>query len=347
MKVLEFVRLLQLLPKNSAEAVTVKDLGHQFFQVNHLDELSASQYQKIYRWLEALSTADGHAGAVVDAVVRGKAKHYFLNDSQILGWVMTEQTALGVLLARQALNALSGETEVFSNTTLDQAAGHKVGQADRSTRLWNRLRMARHGIGRLPPRIEPGVMKALVEGVANDRQIRCRYINSQGVSKEADVTIHGLVFKDDTIYALAGHSLSGPLHHMAVHRIQSAMVLHKQAVHQPGFNLDQYIERDYQLSHVLNRDQVSQPVELVLRARPDYVYHFTERPLTVDMQMVPDTERSGWMRLTARLPDNHVLTAFIQSMGPGIEVLAPLDLRARIASEALETAGLYESGPNT
>lgn len=40
-----------------------------------------------------------------------------------------------------------------------------------------------------------------------------------------------------------------------------------------------------------------------------------------------------------------MLNQFLHSMGPAIEILAPLDLREVIAQEARAAAALYDEGP--
>lgn len=255
---------------------------------------------------------------------------------------MTEQVALNLLLARQTLKTAVGD-EVLAAGALEQAAVHLVNESHETRRLWSKVRIARSGIGRQAPKIDPLVMKVLLQAVMQERQVRCEYVSSKGRRSVKDITIQGLVLKDDSVYVLASDGLSGPFQHLPAHRIQAAEVLHKPAHLRAGFDLDKYIEDDFQLSHVMNRDHGVNLIELQLRIRPDYEYHFRERPLRpwAEQTMVPDPERDGWLRVTVSLPLTYMLKAFLQSMGPGVEVLSPPDLRAEMAKEAREAAALY------
>ncbi len=334
------MRLVPLLPQRADAALTTRELARRFYGLSSPEEAGSHQIRKIQRSLEELSVAAEEGQAPVAKVEGSNPPAYYLRNEHLVQWYMTEQVALNLLLARQTLKAAVGD-EVLGAGSLEQAAGQLVRESRETQRLWSRIRMARSGIGRQPPAIAPQVMKVLLEAVRTDRQVRRQYTNARGVFSTRDVTIHGLVLKDDSVYVLVSEGLSDPLQHLPAHRIVHAELLHKPAQHRPGFDLDDYIEQDFQLSHVINREKPSGPIELQLRVRNSHLYHFRERPLTRAQVVAEDPERPGWHRVSAHLPDTFMLKHFLQSMGSGVEVLAPAALRQEIAREARETASWY------
>ena len=171
------------------------------------------------------------------------------------------------------------------------------------------------------------------------RQVRLCYRAAGNRPYVPDVTIQGLVMKDDTLYLLATTGLSDTPRHMAVHRISAAEILPQPAQVQPGFDLDQYIEKQYQLSHLIHPH--NPPIQLQLRVHANMVYHFEERRLTPDQTIEPDSEKPDWYRVTAHIPELHALVAFLQSMGAGIEVLGPENVRQQMATQAKQVADFY------
>lgn len=342
MKVVDFMRLLPLLPLRASSALSAKELTQRFYGLSSDDTPDGNQLRKIQNDLKELSDPDTHNRPPVLKVDGVYPPIYYLHDMSLVEWFMTEQVALNLLLARQTLKTAVGD-EVLAAGALEQAASQLVNESHETRRLWSKVRIARSGIGRQAPKIEPQVTKVLLQAVMQERQVRCEYVSAKGHRSVKDITIHGLVLKDDSVYVLAGDGLSDPFQHLPAHRIKAAEVLHKPAQQRAGFDLEKYIEDDFQLSHVMNRDQGVNLIELQLRIRPDYEYHFRERPLCPGAEPVkgPDPKTDNWLRVTVSLPLTHMLKAFLQSMGPGVEVLSPPDLRAEMAKEARETAALY------
>jgi predicted DNA-binding transcriptional regulator YafY len=340
MKVADFMRLAPLLPLKPSAALTVKELAQRFYGLDTGDTPSENQRRKIQRDIEELSDVQAQEDPPVRRVEGVYPPAYYLHNASMVEWFMTEQVALNLLLARQALKAAVGD-EVFGAGSLEQAAGALVQESQEAHRLWSKVRTVRSGIGRQRPEIKPAVMKALLQAVTHDRQIRLEYLSSKGNRSVQDITVLGLVLKDDSVYVLAIQGLSDLPRHLPAHRIVQAEVLHKPSLVREGFNLDEYIERDYQLSHVINRESAPLPIHLQLRVRADYEYHFRERPMTTDQVFVADPDKEGWFRASATLPESFMLKQFLQSMGPGVEVLAPPELRKEISREALQAAALY------
>lgn len=339
MKVVDFMRLLPLLPLSKSSALTTRALTQKFFGLSPDQTPKSPQTRKIQRVLEELSDEEAFDSPPVGKVQDAYPPAYFLQNGNLVEWFMTEQVALNLLLAREAIKVAIGD-DLLGTGFLEEAADHLVNETPETLRIWRKVRIARSGIGRQPPKIDPNVLRTLLQAVMSDRQVRREYLSSTGVRSTKDITILGLVMKDDTLYVLATEGLNDPPKHLPAHRILQAEVLHKPAQHREGFDLDAYIEEDYQLSHALQKE--NSLIELHLRVRSDYLHHFKERPLTKEQVLIPDATREGWTHLTALIPHTYMLKQFLQSMGPGVEVLAPENIRMEIVQEAREVMALYD-----
>lgn len=347
LKIADFVQLLPLIPpkKNQTPGITVRTLCKKFYQ--HEDEggVTNAELRNMQRYVEELRNLSSHPdnyAPILEQVPNSSPPAYWLSDTDLVRWFMTEQIALNLLLAAETLKVVVND-DVLNTGVLKQAAVHLVNQDHEAKHLWSKVRVARSGIGREAPKIAPRVLKSLLDAVCKDRQVHCRYTNAKGVSTEKTITVQGLVLKDDTLYVLSTTGLADEPVHLAAHRIGQAEMSHKPAQHQPGFDLDTYIRKEYQLSHRLQRNAELTTIDLCLRIRPDYLYHFKERPLDSQQQLTDDPQHTGWQILKAKIPETHMLKQFLQSMGPGVEVLSPSALRQQMADEIKQTAHYYRA----
>ncbi len=137
--------------------------------------------------------------------------------------------------------------------------------------------------------------------------------------------------------------LSDTPRHFALQRMTDADVHFKQAQHRPEFDLQQYIVDSHQFSHVL--DAKVSPVQLKLRVAPEAIYHFRERPMANDQEETLPLADEPWHIVTATVPNTILLMPFLLSMGPWIEILAPIDVRAEAAKRIGGMWAHYASGP--
>jgi proteasome accessory factor B len=105
---------------------------------------------------------------------------------------------------------------------------------------------------------------------------------------------------------------------------------------QPGFDPYRYLENAW---GVMGGDDV---VEVVLRFSPDVRYRVRESdwPGVVSLEDQPD----GGCILTLRVSHTLEMVPWIRGWGPDCEVLAPEDLRQRIAEDMRKAAGVYGGG---
>lgn len=341
MLVKQFMQLLPLLPVHESTAQTVRKIAQRFFRLEVHQDPEPNQIRMLQKYLNELSDPAQTPNAPLERIADPYPPRFYLKNERLVKWFMTEEIALNLLLARSALNTAIGDDGSFAVDTLQESASALVQKSDATRRLWQRVRVARDGIGRLAPTVDNQVIRALLQAVMQDRQVRFSYTNAAGHPSQPTVSIQGIVMKDGTLYVLGTKEFTDSPRHYAAHRIQDAEVLlSKPILARKGFDLDTYIEGEYQLSHVLNK---SEPLlELQLRVRKDYLYHFIERPMTKEQTIEADTAKPGWSFVSARIPRTYILVEFLQSMGAGLEVLAPADIRAEMA-EALQSAASYYS----
>jgi predicted DNA-binding transcriptional regulator YafY len=66
------------------------------------------------------------------------------------------------------------------------------------------------------------------------------------------------------------------------------------------------------------------------------------QPLRVRPEPPEESADAGWVTATCRLRSVDAMAVEVLALGPHVEVLAPDDLRARVADAVRRTAGLYE-----
>ena len=165
-----------------------------------------------------------------------------------------------------------------------------------------------------------------------------------GDSFEEDLNPLGLVQKDGTVYLVACRGLTDvpqayPLHRM--HDVQLGMVTPTPI----DFDLARFIEDTHGLAHPPDGMTEMPIIDLVLRVHPRTLYHFHERPLCADQEPIewppkgaPECE---WGYVRARLPYSKLLVAFLLSMGPWVEVVAPQEVRDEIGRRSMGMAEHY------
>jgi predicted DNA-binding transcriptional regulator YafY len=207
-------------------------------------------------------------------------------------------------------------------------------------RLLRGLRIVPDGIGRLPARIDAKLLRTVVEALRRSRKLRVSYRRPDAHAEEArELSPLGLVAKDGTIYLVAVTGLADTPRHYALHRMGSAEDAGSSAQPRPEFDLDRHIASTHQFSHALDGNTGS--VELVLRVTPETIHHFEERPLsaTQTVEQVPDD--SGWYLVRDTVPMTMQLVPFLLSMGAGLEVVSPSELRCETIRRLSKSLSLY------
>lgn len=325
MKLTTGVRMLRVLNTRPESALTTLEIERRWRDLGG----TAVTLRSIQRYMVDLSQDSSEGPALVAIVQRGGSSAYYLRTSQVANWFMTEEAALDLQLSREVFGRAFGSRGRSNGDKLADMAERVVAASPETQRIRERLRIVPDGIGRLPARIEPEVLRAALDAIGKNRKLRFSYSSASGHASSQLVSPLGLVAKDGTIYLVAIKGLTDTPRHFALQRMSETDVHFQQAQPRSEFDLQQYILDSHQFSHVL--DAKAPPVQLKLRVAPDAVYHFMERPLSGDQKNAPPKGSEPWHIVTATVPKTILLLPFLISMGPWIELVEPVGLRAEMA----------------
>lgn len=182
-----------------------------------------------------------------------------------------------------------------------------------------------------PAMIDEHVMETVHDGLLQDRQLDISYLNIDSKTT-SPLRLHplGLVSRGHVSYLIATAWDYEDIRLYALHRVKRACLSDTPTRRPPDFDLDTYIAQ--------GALQFGAEQTITLRARvSDYLARIlAETPLS-DAQVL-----DGHL-LTATVHDTWQLTWWILSQGASIEVLAPPNLRTRIAESLAQAAGLYQT----
>lgn len=337
MKLTTGVRMLRLLNTRPETALTTTEISRRWRDLGG----TSVTLRSIQRYMSDLSQGSSDGPALVAVVQRGAERSYYLKASQVANWFMTEEAALDLQLSRDVYGRAFGSQGNSNGDKLADMADRVVAASPETQRIRDRLRIAQDGIGRLPARIDPGVLRACIDAIGKNRKLRFIYNGASSKASSQLVSPLGLVAKDGAIYLVAVKGINDAPRHFALQRMAEADVHFQQAQHRPEFDLQQYIVDSHQFSHVL--DAQAPPVQLRLRVAPEAIYHFRERPVSNDQTEALPAGNEPWHNVTATVPNTILLMPFLLSMGPWIEVLAPADVRAEAAKRICGMGAHYAS----
>jgi len=325
MKLTTGVRMLRLLNTRPETALTTTEISRRWRDLGG----TSVTLRSIQRYMSDLSEGSSDGPALVAVVQRGAERSFYLKASQVANWFMTEEAALDLQLTRDVYGRAFGSQGKSNGDKLADMAERVVAASPETQRIRDRLRIAPDGIGRLPARIEPGVLRACIDAIGKNRKLRLTYNGASSKASSQLVSPLGLVAKDGAIYLVAVKGINDAPRHFALQRMADAEMHFQQAQHRPEFDLQQYIVDSHQFSHVL--DAQAPPVQLRLGVAPEAIYHFRERPVSSDQAETLPAGNQPWHIVTATVPNTILLLPFLLSMGPWIEVLSPADVRAEAA----------------
>ncbi len=338
MKLDMLIKMVGLLPRDPAAAVTVRDLRPRFFA--HGDRSTGikatSELTNLRRYLAEMMR---HGLVRELPPVKGMERlpRYHLVEHKLYGYFMHGQVALGLHWTQHLLAPLNG--------ALDEGDLAQMTAQARLTRrqqtIRDRVRIVPDGIGRAFVTIASDFLRTAIDALEGGHMIRIEYEKPGGDVVQREFSVLGLAQKDGTIYLIGARSMTAAPIHYAMHRMKSVTLLHQRADMRPGFDIDAYIESQHQLAHVLH-DRPS-PVELQLRVHEHALFHFRERPLPQQQPIRPSV-CSGWYEVTATVPHTVMLVPFLWSHAPYVEVLGPASVRDDVAAGILTAAAFY-AGP--
>ena len=329
------VRLLRLLPTKPEHALSTQEILRRWLAMGG----PAVDLRTIQRYMVDLSQDLDDDQNLVAGIQRGAERCYHLRTSQVANWFITEEAALDLQLSRDVFGRAFGPGSGDMGDKMADMAERVVAASPETRRIRERLRIVPDGIGRLPASIDREVLRAAINSISRDRKLTFGYLNAAGKASNQLVSPLGLVAKDGTIYLVAVKGLADAPRHFNLHRMADADVHFQPAQPRPDFDLHRYIADSHQFSHVL--DATEPLIELRLRVAPESIYHFKERPLSMDQQLVDPCADDAWFTLTAMVPRTILLVPFLVSMGRWIEVIAPASLRRETAEWIRQTWDHY------
>jgi predicted DNA-binding transcriptional regulator YafY len=186
-------------------------------------------------------------------------------------------------------------------------------------------------------------LAAAVDAVWNQRRIRMRY-RRWAAPQEVTRTLepYGVVFKAGRWYLVAGEP--GSVRTYRVSQILRLRVLEEAFDRPSGFDLAEHW-RSYLDEFDVRRYQG----EAVMRISPTIVEHLPDlmEPAVVraarDSAGPPDPE--GWVQVVIPIESVNHAAGLLLRLGSGAEVLAPTELRDRIAETARAMAETYGGSP--
>jgi len=345
------IKILQLLGAREGAAMTSAQIMDKFN--NRLrDKEKKVCLKSIQNYIKNLK----EMGFVDEPVIDNGKYKYYLKVSQVANWFMTEEAALELQIAGQIYGQSFGQADP-SNSERLQAVAEGMKATGETRRIRDHLRVVGDGIGRLHANIDRDVLRCAIKAIKQNRQINFKWDlvgqhlighdvgpGATVTKKFAGLTPLGLIAKDRTIYLLGVQSDDDEPKAYALHRASDMEVTHPVSTPVEGsrrarFDLDRHIRDTHELSHPINPTE--RPSKLVLRVQQGSTYHFREKALSNDQSIEPELGRDGFSIVRATVPDTVLLTPFLVSMGPWIEVIGPPQVREKVSQWLNDTSALY------
>jgi hypothetical protein len=342
------LEMILLFPKTEREAITTEELVNKYYKIMPWNNSSRRSQNSFIR----NQLNDMEAMKLIDYLPRvrrpedriKRSEKYFMTDSSLLRYFMNSKVALNLIWANRVMTQLG---PVFGLTEVDESArGARMNQDEKV--LADRIRIVPDGIGRKDAEIDATVLLNCVSALEKnhtllldfgDRQVKASDRVQDGIER----TILGLVAKDGTIYAITCFGNDDPPVHIAMHRIEKAVETGCRAYTRPNFKIDDYINCQHQLAHVL-RDQES-PITMVLKVVKEAMFHFRERPISsIYSEPVIEEPTPGDPRftITITVPFTVQLPPFLWSHAGWVEVISPPALRTYVGERLLAAASYYK-----
>lgn len=155
----------------------------------------------------------------------------------------------------------------------------------------------------VPPAIDGKVFEAVSEALFRGSVLEVKYVNTVGHETVGAVSPLGLVQQDNRLYLVCTFENYGDVRHLALHRLQAATILEREAERPEGFSLEAYVaSRHFNYSN-------GQKIELVVEFESDVTArNLRETPFRAEQELtkLPD----GW-RLRAVLDDTPAVDGWI------------------------------------
>ena len=236
---------------------------------------------------------------------------------------LSPQAALTFRMVEQHLKPLLPESTINVLQPWFDAAKNVLGHSGMHLGKWpDRVRVLPKGMPLLPPSIDPLIQSRVYDALLEERWLRIGYrARGDKSARFHEVNPLAVVQRDALIYLVGtvGRHTNPVL--MLLHRMTSAELLDRAAVHIEGFDLDQFIAQG-ELNYRLGL-----PIQLVVEFSPDAAIVLLETPLSQDQTV--EVLGDQWVRIRASIPDTRELKAWLLGFGADVRVVHPENLLSR------------------
>lgn len=340
------IKLIEVLPKVESLAVTATQIRDDFYAIAPPTDpiKTASKNTNIRRYLDETFEI-GLLGVVYPLGTTSESprfERYYLKETKLLQYFMSSKVALNVIWSKSIMQQLGPvlDSENVSETALAAPKSRK------EKTVLDLIRMVPDGIAREYADIKPWVLSPIIAALENGHRLLLKYHDRQGkvILDDADGlgrAILGLVAKDGTLYLIGCKGFDDVPNHIPLHRIDFVEAIGIRTFFRPDFILDDYIENQHQLAHVLT-DQQS-PIDMVLKVAKEAIFHFRERPIAGGQVISDEADADGRYTVAVTVPFTVMLPPFLWSHAGWVEVISPPALRQYVAKEILAAAVHYRN----
>lgn len=262
---------------------------------------------------------------------------YWAKDASIDMPGISVAEALSLSLIEQIMQPLLPKTVLASVQPRFRQAKNKLNGLRHPQKLANWAEKVAHVPANMPlqpPDIEPLVLEAVQHALLHDNVLKVTYC-SMGKPEPSNLQLHplGLVQRAAITYLVATAEPYEQPRLFAVQRIQKAEQTNNKSITPEGFSLQKYLD-----SGAL---QFSNGNDIVFKMKlfsDEVVRSLTESPLSKDQRIEACDDGAV---LVATVKDSWQIRWWILSYAELVEVLAPEDIRAELASRLAKAAARY------
>lgn len=255
---------------------------------------------------------------------------------------MSLDQAIVLTLAERALpGALPGKVE-RAMTPLFEGA-HATLRREVSTRKaakWpKKIAFTSPSFTLRPMTIDSVRMSTINQALIEERWLDIRYSNASAFVTQSRVKPLGLIVEGPRSYLVAQFERfdtpDNPPRTLAIARIESATLTDDSFTYPAGFSIDEFVK--------------SQPtgwgtgalIRVTLSVVPRMGRVLSESPMGNDQIVTPGEEEDDDWTVEATVQEGEKFVWWLLSLGAGVEVVAPTELRQRLGEELQQVAGYY------
>ncbi len=247
--------------------------------------------------------------------------------------------ALTMMMVEQHLSTLLPATTMDVLAPYFKAARQHLTAIPKAqhVRSWlNKVRTVPPNQPLIAPRIKPDVQHVVSEALLADRQLQIQY-RRRGDAKPVEYRIHplALIQRGGLVYLYVRIFDYEDTKTLAMHRIESAVLLDATSHYPAGFNIDDEVTKgrfgfgDGSMIHL--KAKFSQE-------RGEHLY---ETPLSKDQTI--DELADGTLLVSATVADTAQIRWWLLALGDGVEVIEPIALRNEVRETIQRMARNYSA----